>query len=148
MESEELLRKVAPCGLICYTCTAAKDGAIQINSQQLLILLDSFDSYAEQFSEHEPKMKKYPDFKDVLQLFAEAGCAGCRGGKCMYPGCRVMPCIREKGYDFCFECEAFPCEEVDFEPKLREKWVRANQRMKEIGVEAYFDELKDQSHYA
>ena len=66
----------------------------------------------------------------------------------MYPGCRVWPCISEKRYDFCLECEAFPCEEVDFEPALREKWMRANERMRESGVEAYFDEVKDKSHYA
>ena len=55
----------------------------------------------------------------------------------MYAGCPVWPCIREKRYDFCFECEAFPCEEVDFEPGSREKWLSANERMREIGVEAY-----------
>lgn len=148
MEREELLRKVAPCGLLCYTCTAAKDGAIQIHSQALLRLLESFDGFADQFSAHEPRLRKYPDFKDVLLLFSEAGCEGCRGGNCMYPGCRVLPCIMQKGYDFCFECEAFPCEEVDFEPALRAKWVRANERMREVGVEAYFNEAKAKPHYA
>ena len=147
MEREELLRKVAPCGLLCYTCTAARDGAIRIHSQALLRLLESFDGFADQFSAHEPRLRKYPDLKDVLLLFSEAGCEGCRGGNCMYPGCRVWPCIREKQYDFCFECEAFPCEEVDFEPGLRGKWLSANERMREIGVEAYFSEVKDRSHY-
>lgn len=65
----------------------------------------------------------------------------------MYPGCPVWPCIREKGYDFRFECEAFPCEEVDFEPGFRGKWLSANERMREIGVDAYFEEFKDRSHY-
>ena len=49
--------------------------------------------------------------------------------------------------DFCFECGDFPCEEVNFEAGLREKWLRANERMREIGVEAYFNEVKDRSHY-
>ena len=147
MEREELLRKMAPCGLACYTCAAAKDGAIQAHSRTLLRLLESFDAFAERFSAFDPSLKKYPDFKEVLLSFSEAGCEGCRGGNCMYPDCRVSPCTNERGYDFCFECEDFPCEEVNFEAGLREKWLRANERMREIGVEAYFNEVKDRSHY-
>lgn len=148
MVREELLRKVAPCGLLCYTCTAAKDGVIRGHSHALLRLLESFDGFADQFSAHEPRLSKYPDFKDVLLLFSEAGCEGCRGGNCMYPGCPVLPCITRKGVDFCFECDAFPCEEVDAESPLRAKWARANERMREVGAEAYFNEVKDTSHYA
>jgi hypothetical protein len=148
MDKKELLKRIAPCGLVCYTCAAAKDGAIQTHSRALQRLLVSFDRFAERFSGHEPRLKKYPDFVQVLQVFSEADCKGCRSGSCPYPGCRVQPCITEKGYDFCFECEAFPCEQVDFDPALRRKWVRANERMREIGVEAYWHEVKDKSHYA
>ena len=101
-----------------------------------------------QFSEHEPRLKAYPDFAQVLWLFSEASCEGCRGGTCMYPGCPVQPCITAKGHDFCFECEAFPCEQEGFEPALRAKWMSANKRMRAIGVEAYWHEVKDASHYA
>jgi hypothetical protein len=66
MERQELLKKIAPCGFACCTCTAAKDGAIQSLSSALLRLLEGFDEYAEQFSAHEPALSKYPDFKDVL----------------------------------------------------------------------------------
>ena len=83
-----------------------------------------------------------------LLLFSEAECEGCREGICVYPGCRVPLCITERGFDFCYECESFPCEEVSFDSALRQKWLMANSRMKEIGVEAYFGEEKDTSHYA
>jgi len=66
----------------------------------------------------------------------------------MYLACKVAPCTREKQYDFCFQCEAFPCEKVDFEPGLRKKWLSANERMREIGVEAYFYKARDRSHYS
>jgi hypothetical protein len=148
MEREKLLKMIAPCGLACYTCTAAQEGVIQTHSEALLNLLESFDRFAEQFSTHEPRLKKYPDFVQVLQLFSEAGCTGCRSGACPYPGCRVQPCITEKGYDFCFECEAFPCDKLDADPALKDKWLSSNERMRAIGVEAYFDEVKDRSHYA
>jgi hypothetical protein len=148
MKREELLKRIAPCGLLCYTCTAGKDGAIHFHSKALLSLLESFDSFAEQFSAYESRLSKYPDFKEVLLLFAEATCEGCRNGECKYPGCPVCPCIIEKGYDFCFECDAFPCEKVDTEPMLKAKWLKANERMREVGAEAYFNEVKDKSHYA
>ena len=147
MNSVELLKKVAPCGLLCYTCTAAKDGAIQSHSQELLILLENFDSFAERFSEFEPRLKNYPEFEDVLQMFAHAGCEGCRGGTCMYPGCPVQPCIIEKGFDFCFECDEFPCDKEGFDRSLKTKWILANRRMREIGVQVYLNENKDKSHY-
>ena len=106
MNRGDLLKKVSPCGLLCYTCTAAKDGVIQEYSQVLLKYLDSFDSFAERFSGFESRLKKYPEFKDVLLLLSEAGCEGCRGGNFIFPDCPVCLCIAEKGYDFCFECDA------------------------------------------
>ena len=148
MDREELLKMIAPCGLVCYTCAAAKDGAIQAHSQALLRLLESFDRFAEKFSGYEPRLKKYPDFEQVLQLFSEASCEGCRSGSCPYPGCPVQPCITDKGFDYCFECEAFPCELAGFDRALRIKWLRANRQMGQIGVEAYYNEVRDRSHYA
>ena len=148
MEKRELLKRIAPCGLVCHTCTAAKDGVIRAHSSALLGLLESFDRFAEAFSAHEPVLAKYPDFVQVLRLFADAGCQGCRDGTCMYPGCPISPCIKEKGYDYCFECEAFPCDKVDSEEHLKEKWMSCSLRMRKIGVEAYFHEVKDKSHYA
>lgn len=147
MERAELLRLVAPCGLVCFTCTAAKNGAIMQHSQTMLELLDGFDGFAERFSNYEPRLKKYPDFKDILLMFSEASCEGCRGGVCMYPDCYVSPCTIEKGYDFCYECDSFPCEDVNFDPGLKRKWRTANHRMRDIGVEGYFLESKDRSHY-
>jgi len=148
VEKEDLLKRIAPCGLLCYTCTAAKDGAIRSHSRALLRLLESFDDFAERFSSFEPTLNKYPDFKEVLLLFSGASCEGCREGEPGFPGCHVSPCTKDKGVDFCFECEAFPCADVSFDPRLREKWLKANERMKEIGIEAYFNEGKDTSHYA
>lgn len=148
MEKRELRRRMAPCGLLCYTCAGAKDGVIRSHSKALLHLLESFDAFAERFSAFEPKMNRYPDFKEVLTLFSEAGCGGCRGGRPIHPDCRVSPCVKEKGYDFCFECDEFPCDEVGFDQSLREKWLSSNNRMKEIGAQAYFEEAKNRPHYS
>jgi hypothetical protein len=147
MDSDTLLKRVAPCGLVCYTCAAAKDGIIQQHGRELTKHLEGFEPYAEMMSAYDKRLKKYPEFKEVLQLIGEANCEGCRDGQCKFPGCGIAPCIKEKGYDFCFECPSFPCEEADFEPLLKAKWLKANERMKEIGAEAYFEEVRDRSHY-
>jgi hypothetical protein len=148
MNKELLLKRVAPCGLVCFTCAAAKDGIIQQHGRELLKYLESFDLYAEKLSVYEERLKRYPEFKEMLQLFGEADCDGCRDGVCKLPGCGVAPCIKEKGRDFCFECSSFPCDKADFEPLLKAKWLKANARMKEIGAEGYFEEVRDRSHYA
>ncbi len=147
MNKETLLKNIAPCGLVCYTCAAAKGGIIQQHGREMLSFLGDFDQYAEKMSVYEKRLKKYPEFKEVLQLLGEANCEGCRDGVCKYPGCCIAPCAKEKGYDFCFECPSFPCEQADFEPLLKVKWLKANKRMKAIGAEAYFNEVKEQSHY-
>lgn len=147
MEREELLKKVAPCGLVCYTCTMAKSGIVRERSLALLKLLENFDAMAEQISEIEPRLKNYPDFKELLEMFSQENCEGCRGGDCMYPGCVIQPCTETHGVDFCFECTEFPCRLVNFDRGLKYKWLTANRRMKQIGAEAYFEENRDRSHY-
>ncbi|MCP4675459.1 MAG: DUF3795 domain-containing protein [Deltaproteobacteria bacterium] len=147
MEKETLLKRVAPCGLVCYTCAAAKDGIIQQHGAELLKHLDGFEPYAEMMSVYDKRLKQYPVFKEVLQMIGDAGCEGCRDGVCKFPDCGIAPCIKENGHDFCFECPEFPCKEADFEPLLKVKWLRANERMMQVGVEAYFNEMKDRSHY-
>jgi len=52
-----------------------------------------------------------------------------------------------KGVDFCFQCDEFPCEKTNFDPDLKRRWFQMNTRMKEIGVEAYFEETKDLPRY-
>jgi hypothetical protein len=148
MNRDALLEKIAPCGLVCHTCVAAKAGIVRQHGQALLTFLESFDQYAERLSAYEPRLKSYPDFLAVLQLIGEASCEGCRDGVCRFPGCEIAPCAREKGVDFCYECDSFPCDKADFEPLLKVKWLTANGRMKEIGAKAYFEEVKDSTHYA
>ncbi len=39
------------------------------------------------------------------------------------------------------------CDKVHSDEHLKGKWMSCNLRMEEIGVEAYFHEVKDRSHY-
>ncbi len=147
MDRKDLLKAIAPCGLVCSTCTAAKEGDIQVHSSALLSLLEGFDGFAERFSAFQPALKKYPEFKEVLALFDNASCTGCRQTNQCFPDCPVSPCAREKGVDFCAECEDFPCDKIRSIRPLGAKWLLAGRRMQKIGVEAYYEEVKSKSHY-
>jgi len=60
---------------------------------------------------------------------------------------RVVTCYQEKGVDCCFRCDEFPCQETNFDPHLERRWLQMQNRMKEIGVEAHYEETKDQARY-
>jgi len=148
MNYEEIKNFLAPCGLNCTKCQMYGEGDIKRHSKELQRLLGAFDRYAERFSKFLAIYQNYPAFKELLAHFSQANCRGCRKGDCKYPNCGVSPCSRQKGVDFCFQCAEFPCEKTNFDPNLQERWIRMNRRMKELGVEAYYEETKDQPRYA
>lgn len=147
MEYDALLDEFAPCGLSCRKCFACTYGEIGDAAGTMKRLLGNFDVYAARFSTFLPEFNDYPAFKRMLDYFAAPDCLGCRKGTCKYPHCGVVDCYRDKGVDFCFQCNEFPCEKTNFDPHLRERWVRMNLRMKEIGVQAYAEETRDQCRY-
>jgi len=147
MEYEYILGILAPCGLNCYKCCGYSDGEIAATSRRLQELLGSFDRYAERFSAFLPIFKNSPAFKELLAFFTQADCKGCRQGQCKYPNCGVAVCYQKKGIDFCFQCDEFPCEKTNFDADLRRRWIQMNDRMKQVGVEAYFRETKDLPRY-
>ncbi len=138
---------LAPCGLSCRKCFANTEGHIAVLSHQLQDRLGAFDVYAQRFSAFLPAFEEYPPFKELLAYLAQGHCAGCRSGTCLYPNCGVTACYQEKDVDFCFQCEEFPCEKTNFDPHLERRWVRMNERMREIGVEAYYEETRDAPRY-
>ena len=147
MKYDDITKFLAPCGLNCGKCQAYSEGEIKKNAAELKRLLGSFDRYAERFSNFLPVFKNYPAFKVLLNQFSEANCKGCRQGDCKYPHCGVAPCYKQKGVDFCFQCGEFPCDKTNFDPNLYKRWLATNQRMKEVGIEAYFEETKGQPRY-
>ena len=147
MEYAAIRKVLAPCGLNCAKCQAYAEGDIRKHATELRRLLGSFDNYAKRFSAFLPVFGNYPAFKEMLAQFSEASCKGCRQGDCKYPNCGVAPCSGLKNVDFCFQCSDFPCDKSNFDPDLRQRWIAMNRRMKELGVEAYFEETKDTPRY-
>jgi hypothetical protein len=147
MEYATILEYLAPCGLSCVKCVGYAKGKIREHAERLRDLLGGFDRYAERFSAFLPVFKNYSAFRELLEYFCRADCSGCRKGSCKYPNCGVKVCYRGKGVDFCFQCDEFPCEKTNFDPDLKSRWIHMNNRMREIGLELYFEETKDLPRY-
>jgi hypothetical protein len=147
MNDKEALNHLAPCGLSCSKCFAFRKGDIGKHSRALKDLLGNFDVYAERFSAFLPQFEDYPGFKRLLTYLSSPDCEGCRKDTCKWPDCGVQACYKEKGVDFCFECREFPCDRTNFDEHLRKRWIRMQERLREIGPAAYYEETKDQSRY-
>ena len=75
-------------------------------------------------------------------------CGACRGPLEQHwsPDCEFVPCAREKGVDYCFQCGEFVCEKLksfaeDPWPHHR-RTVENMKRMKEMGLEAWIEDQK------
>ncbi|MGE4290790.1 MAG: DUF3795 domain-containing protein [Desulfovibrio sp.] len=148
MNNEELLERMAPCGLHCGTCVAFADGPVRAHALALRELLGpNFAAYAERFAGMNPVFAGYDDFAALLDWLANGGCSGCRGAGCLFTACKVGHCVREQGVDFCFQCSAFPCERHGMPSALAERWKVNNERMRSVGVERYYEVLKTKPRY-
>lgn len=147
--AEFIKARLAPCGLHCGKCFAFRDGEIRDAAARLQKYLGNFSPYAERFAEQvDPVFEQYPAFASFLDYLANVSCGGCRAEKCkFYKGCQVRPCSGEKQIDFCCECPEFPCDHTGMDENLYRRFVANNQRIKEIGPEAYYDEIKDTARY-
>ncbi len=63
-------------------------------------------------------------------------------------GSESKPWKKTKNIHYCYECKDFPCEKTGFPEGLKEKWIRKNNKIKEIGVDAFFEDEKNIPHYA
>jgi hypothetical protein len=150
MNYDEIINKLGPCGLSCEKCFSYVNGNIKFHSMELAKFLGSFDRYAERFVTmlDEPVFEKYPDFKEMLDYFTKVECLGCRQEECkLFKNCNVKECSKNMRVDFCFECDKFPCNETGFDEHLRKRWLNINNRMKEIGIENYYEEIKELPRY-
>lgn len=140
MEYQEIVRRLAPCGLDCTRCADYGDGEIRELSAILSRHLAGYSRVAKMKEGLKPVFAGYQQFEAVLNNFTQAACSGCRGDNILCPlECSPKTCTREKGLDFCFQCGDFPCER-EIDARLRDRWLEFNQRMREVGVEEFYRE--------
>jgi hypothetical protein len=150
MTTEHIMSSIAPCGLSCEKCFAHVDGDIRMHSVKLKEKLGNFESYAKRFETllGEPVFKEYPAFKKMLDYLASANCKGCRNEQCkLFKGCGVRACHQEKQVDFCYQCDAFPCDKTNFDQSLHKAWVRINEIIIHDGIENYYEKTIKRPRY-
>lgn len=147
---EELKRKIAPCSLMCHTCSAYYEGVICEASKTLLKYLDGMEGF---YEKHIPAaVTNYHVFEKLLKRYASGPCSGCRTGihnGCTIEGCFLLDCVEKHGVDYCGECDEFPCgkPQTIFEEQVYDKWLMGNSYIKAHGVEAYWEEFGASPHY-
>lgn len=148
-EKKEAMKRIAPCGLHCGKCFAFTEGTIHEEAGKLRRDLGNFTPYAARFSKAlDPVFEKYLDFAELLDYIADADCGGCRKEKCkFYKSCKVRACTESKGVDFCYECGEFPCDHTGLDENLYRRSVEINRRIADIGIVAYYNEVKDKPRY-
>ena len=147
-EYSEIVAIIAPCGPDCGKCLACSDGEIRRHSQALADLFGpNFAQYAERFRESNPVFANYPAFRELLNFLAQGSCRTCREGPCLFQGCRVRGCVQEEGVDFCFQGDAFPCHRSGLPARLEAIWRQSNELRREVGVEEYYERVKERPRY-
>lgn len=150
MERNEILKKVAPCSLMCHTCSAYCNGVICEYSQTLLKYLDGMKEF---YEKHIPDaVESYKNFKEVLCMYNAGPCSGCRSTEhngCSIEGCFLLECTKKHGIDFCGECEEFPCQKVHklFEEVVYRQWLDGNQQIRDYGIEYFWEKNSENPHY-
>lgn len=150
MMYSDILNKLGPCGLNCSGCFAFVNGKIKQLSIELKKELGNFNVYAERFVNllNETVFLKYNGFEQMLTYFANVSCQGCRKDNCkLFASCNVKECTKSNNVDFCFQCKEFPCKKHGFDEHLEKRWININYKMKEAGIENYFNEIKDIPRY-
>ena len=150
MTNQQIKTALAPCGLSCENCFAHVDGDIRKYSLKLKEKLGNFGIYAKRFETllEESIFKKYPDFKEMLDYFALENCKGCRNEQCkLFKDCGVRNCHQKKQIDFCCLCDEFPCKKTNFDEDLYKRWVMINEKIKETGLEQFYEKTKTRPRY-
>ncbi|WP_243358181.1 DUF3795 domain-containing protein [Fundidesulfovibrio terrae] len=141
MEYREILERLAPCGLDCGRCADLKGGEIGVLSARLTEHLGEYGRLAAMRAGVRPEFAGYEQFQAVLGVLAGPSCGGCRSDNVSCPlNCLARTCSKENGVHFCFQCSKYPCEEQFAGMPLRKRWQALNDRMKDIGVEAFYEE--------
>lgn len=115
----------APCGIDCFNCEMFEQNITEDMKSKIATIVNC-------------------NTQDVP-------CKGCRIQGCcgvVMRECKTFTCVKEKGYDFCYQCEDFPC--VKLQPcvsradKLPHNLKVFNLcRIRNIGLEAWSKETKE-----
>ncbi|MBD3425696.1 MAG: DUF3795 domain-containing protein [Candidatus Omnitrophica bacterium] len=114
----DLRQNTSPCGIDCFNCELFGDNITR---------------------EMQERIAQYKN-----QPAETIRCLGCRESGCLiiHGECRTKTCVEEKGVEFCFECDEFPCTYLqpccDGAETFPQNYKLFNLcRMKKLGVEKW-----------
>ncbi|MGE5389589.1 MAG: DUF3795 domain-containing protein [Deltaproteobacteria bacterium] len=147
MDHGNIINRLAPCGLDCGRCAGYSGGKIKCLSGELAVALGHYRRIAPVRARADGEFAYYEQFEKILAAFAASDCNGCRSEGSRCPAiCKAKKCHKEKGVDFCFQCSDFPCDD-EMEVVTGGRWRKFNERMAEIGVEAFYEEQLGMPRY-
>ena len=82
-ETEKLLDRIAPCSLLCYTCTGFRDGPVSACAGQLSVYLEGFCEMRETYLSEDARKawrSQFDEFHNTLKHMSGGSCPGCRKG--------------------------------------------------------------------
>lgn len=144
---EQILERLAPCGIDCQRCVRHRSGSVKRLAAELGEALEGFEKMAARSSDRVPVLRDYDRFAEVLGFLRGADCAGCREGGYPLPFCAARECFREKGVDFCFQCDEYPCGRNQYPETMDERWRAINERIRAVGPEQYYRESLERPRY-
>lgn len=148
MEHEEIVQRLAPCGLDCSRCVYFGNGDVRTHAAELRRALADYEKVVPAHAKSiAPVLGDYDKFRAILDLFAGGECVGCRNGGPCFEFCAARTCFQEKGVDFCFQCDEFPCDRNHYPGSLDRRWRAFGARMKEVGVEQFYEESLRKPRY-
>jgi len=146
MSLKEEYKYISFCGKYsCASCHYHK-GTIVKAAQNLLAFAEKYGSL--RLIANGKKACNFDEFMKGLRWLAsqDKPCKGCRfgGGWSWWTDCPVRECCIQKGIDFCYQCEDFPCKKLKEEPLLEYKKsiIETNNQIKTIGIESWLPLLK------
>lgn len=150
MKKKELLEKIAPCSLMCHTCSAYEKGVICQTAKQLSKYTEGICEFYEKHSPNE--VEGFKAFQEELAKYSAGKCSGCRNREhhgCSIEGCFILECTKEHDIDYCGECTEFPCDKTQkiFEEEVYLQWLKGNGEIKDFGIECFWKKNCEKSHY-
>jgi hypothetical protein len=125
-KKEKKVEKISGCGFDCGACLAFK--ATMENNDELRRATS--DGWFKVFGFRMPPEEIY--------------CEGCFSqGKALDSGCLVRPCVRERGYSTCAECQEYPCDKLKTRLTTREEVIKGKDFDEEtirVFVEPYLNQ--------
>lgn len=150
MDKSEILKNVAPCSLMCRTCSGYCNGVICESAKTLLKYLEGIKEF---YEKHIPDaVESYSNFEETLRMYSAAPCSGCRSTEhngCSIEGCFLLECTKNHNIDFCGECNEFPCKKTRelFEDEVYTQWMEGNQQIRDHGIEFFWENNCEKPHY-